>query len=209
MRYVLAVIALALVPMLLAGDMNKIAGSLSQSTENAPFRGYWSLSNVVAEVTPIPVGMIYRFVLNCDTANGDSPALVDFPAFNHWGQTGSYHISINDTGTTANDWKTDNDSSHCLIQIEMLNSLGESHVLTTIADSANDGAVGVITDFPLDGEIDLTTEQDWWERFQLRAIQSQVDSRNSDTLRLNMTISLPYSQQYMVSKHEGSWGVVK
>jgi len=173
---------------------------LVTSAEN-PLEGYWSKTSTVetAYVNNTPTAAIYYFEMNVDSANA-AAATIDVPLWKHWGTIGTVHGEFTVDGLNG-DFTQNNDSIHVHFKIQGLNAAGKTIDIATLTDSSNDKSVYDSVAYTFDKEVDLTVEKDYWERLRLYAIQSLTDSTNTDTLDLDVTITLPYSTSYLRSPY--------
>lgn len=87
----------------------------------------------------------------------------------------------------------------------------ESFLIVMLCDSAAGGNTrlgGAAWVNFVTGEIDLTSEDDWWERMIVTSAQSSVAAVN-DILSIRVTLTLPYSDSYLRSEYYKKYEVTK
>ncbi len=181
-------------------DLNKHRRVYDAVSTQNPLEGYWVKTSTVEtfRVNYTPTGVTYYFEMNVDSANcaGGVLTTIDIPLWKHWGKIGTIHVAATVDGSNG-DFTQDNDSVHVLLRLQGLNATGQTITIATFSDSSNDEAAYDSVNYYIDAEVDITTEENYWERGKLIAIQSLVDSTNTDTLDLDITLTLPYSDQYL------------
>lgn len=158
--------------------------------------GYWGSIVTSAYKTETPTGVIYTFRMFVDSLL--TTAYIDIPMWKHWGKVMSYEISLHDTGAG---WTPTDDSVHVMIRAYALAGDGDTQLIKTIADSGTAVGSGVITTWVLNGEIDLSVEQYYWERLKIHAVQSNTNANGNDTLYFDFHLTAPFSDQYMASPY--------
>jgi hypothetical protein len=216
---------IALILMLMVGlsvaSLNKYRHTLPAATEANPLEGYWTQTATYVTAVyynPYPTCAVYAVYMTLPKATGGTPITVDFPAWKHFGMVGSYHIEAVDTGSA---WANVDDSLHANLSLFMVNSAvdtsgyGDAHLLKVMADSADgDGKGGIFlpggyNTSCIDGEVDLTTEQDYWEHIRLSCMQTTTTANASATCKIKVILVLPYSTAYLSSEYYKKNEVVK
>lgn len=196
-RVLIAIVLIALFAVTLySADLNKVRGVYGEATAQSPLDGYWTSTGVDnAYVNHYPTCVVYNFTATPDLIG--TAISIDFPLWKHWGEIGSYIVTVTDTGA---EWVTTDDSVYVDVGLYVISANGET---LELANSLTDSAIGGDQRLggetwvgTVGGEITIAEEVDYWEHLQVSVAQSNTaDVKDAVTVRV--TIALPYSEEYL------------